>query len=88
VAFSGPVAASDLRRFDDAPIARRLTAPIGSLAISTSKFRRLPQRRHGLCKPGKYIVDRPHGCSPDKRFIGQEEPRRFDKYQFGVQSLP
>src|SRR5271156_5740112 len=40
--FSSPIAAGDLRRFDDAALARRQTAPIGSLAISTSKFRRPP----------------------------------------------
>jgi hypothetical protein len=65
MAFSGPVAAGDLRRFDDAAIARRQAAAIGSFAITTGKFRRPPQRRHGLCKPGKDIPDsRAHGCSP------------------------
>ena len=65
MAFSGPVAAGDLRRFDDAAVARRQAAPIRSFAISASKFRRPPQRRHGPCKPGKDILDsRAHGCSP------------------------
>jgi hypothetical protein len=47
MAFSGPVAASDLRRLDDAAVARRQTTPIGSFAIATSKFRPPPQRHHG-----------------------------------------
>jgi hypothetical protein len=87
--FSGPVAAGDLRRFDDAAVARRQTAPLGSLAITASKFRPPPQRRHRPCKPGKNVMNsRTHGCSPSWQFIGCEAPWRFDKYQFGAQSSP
>jgi hypothetical protein len=65
LAFSGPVAAGDLRRFNDATVGRRQTTPIGSFAITAGKFRLPPQRRHGPCKPGIHALNsRPHGCSP------------------------
>src|ERR1700726_4339590 len=59
-----PIAAGHLRRSDDAAVARRLTAPIRSLAISARKDRPPLQGRHRPCKPGKDALDsRTHGFS-------------------------
>jgi len=65
ISFFDPIAAGDLRGSNDAAVARRQTAPLGPLAITTSKFRPRPQRRHRPYKPGKEILhSRPHGRSP------------------------
>ena len=76
-AFFDPVAAGDLRRSDDAAVARRQTTPVRSLAIATGKFRRPPQRHHGPCEPGKDVPDSClHGYSPYvSKIVGQEAAR-------------